>query len=244
MKKPPEEIYVLNKRVRLLQPADGFRTSMDSVLLAAACPAQDGDAILDMGCGVGGAGFCVLERVPGTHLHGVDIEQNHIGLAQQNINLNGMEGRADFACADIRTYRAALRDHAICNPPYLDAGHYTASPAAEKVVALYHTEEDISVKDWIDAGFHNLKNGGSLAMIHRADRTDKIIAALGRRFGAVEIIPLWPRAGEPAKRVIIRALKGRKSPAIMHPGLVLHAADGRYTDEADAILRGAASIQI
>jgi tRNA1(Val) A37 N6-methylase TrmN6 len=236
------EIQVLDRRVRLLHPADGFRTSMDSVLLAAACPVQDKDVILDLGCGVGGAGLCVLERVPGVVLRGVDIEALHIELAGQNAQLNSMEDRAEFKMADIRDYRGALCDHVICNPPYLDAGQYIPSPTKQKVVALYHTDDAVSVQDWVDAGFHNLKDGGSFAMIHRADRSDKIIAALGKRFGAVEIIPLWPRAGEPAKRVIIRALKGRRSPAILHPGIVLHEADGRYTSVADAILRGAAII--
>jgi tRNA1(Val) A37 N6-methylase TrmN6 len=236
--KAPEEIHVLNKRVRLLQPADGFRTSMDSVLLAAACPANDGNHILDLGCGVGGAGFCVLERVPDTKLTGVEIQQDHVDLANENITLNKMEGRADFICSDIRDYQGERFDHVICNPPYLDAGTHTPSPFQQKATALYHSDENISVKDWIDCGFTHLKSGGSFTIIHRADQTDKIIQALGKRFGAVEIISLWPRQGDAAKRVIIRALKDRRTPALVHPGIVLHQKDGGYTNEADDILRG------
>lgn len=237
-----EEIYVLDHRVRLLQPAAGFRTSLDSVMLAAACPAQQGETLLDLGCGVGGAGFCVLARVPGTHLTGTDIQPDHIDLAIQNIALNNMEGRAAFVTGDIRSLHVNEFDHVICNPPYLDAGTHTPSPSAPKATALYHADEDISVKDWIDAGFRNLKNGGSFTIIHRADHTDKIIQSFGKKFGAIEIIPLWPRMGEPAKRVIIRALKNRKTPVKIHAGLVLHKTDGSYTGQADQILRGAEAL--
>ena len=237
-----EEIHVLNHRVRLLQPPDGFRTSLDSVMLAAACPAQQGETVLDLGCGVGGAGFCVLARVPDTHLTGIDIQQSHIELAIQNIALNNMEGRAAFIDSDIRPFSVKEFDHVICNPPYLDAGTHTPSPSVEKATALYHADEDISVKDWIDAGFRNLKNGGSFTIIHRADHTDRIIQSFGKKFGAVEIIPLHPRTGEPAKRVIIRARKNRKTPARLHAGLTLHRDDGSYTEAADNILRGAEAI--
>jgi len=227
---------------KLLQPLDGFRTSLDSVMLAAACPVQSGQTVLDLGCGVGGAGFCVLARVEGVHLTGIDIQEDHVALAMRNIALNEAEGRAVFIPGDIRAFNADEFDHVICNPPYLDAGTHTPSPSVSKATALYHSDEALSVKDWIDAGFRNLKNGGSITIIHRADHTDKIIQSFGKKFGAVEIIPLYPREGEAAKRVIIRALKNRKTPSRIHAGLILHEKDGRYTDVADKILREAAAL--
>lgn len=249
------EIHVLDKRVRLLQVGDGFRTSLDSVMLAAACPARGGDHILDMGCGVGGAGFCVLTRVPGTCLTGVDIQSDHIDLARKNIALNDMDGRADFAVSDIRHFIAARAfDHVICNPPYMESGTHTRSPSAAKATAhgysphpdplpageggTRHSREGEGLSVWLDVAFRLLKSNGTLTMIHRGDKVDKIILGLKNRFGAVEIIPLWPRAGEEAKRVIVRAVKDRKTPARLHGGVILHNADGSYTDAAESILRG------
>lgn len=230
----PVEIYVLDKRVKLLQPVDGFRTSLDSVMLAAACPAKLGQSVLDLGCGVGGAGLCVLERVKGTCLTGVDIQFDHIEMARENAVMN--KAQAEFIVSDIMDFRSDERfDHVICNPPYMEEGAHTPSPKIKKATAHGH---DLLVKDWIDAGFEHLKSGGSYTMIHRADMTDKIIQGMGKRFGAIEIIPLWPRAGQNAKRVIVRSVKDRKTPATLHAGIVLHQEDGSYTDAADAILRG------
>ncbi|MCK6419262.1 MAG: methyltransferase [Alphaproteobacteria bacterium] len=239
-----QEIHVLDKKVRLLQPAQGFRTSMDTVLLAAACRAQAGDNILDLGCGVGAAGLCVLWRVPDVRLTGLDIQAAHIDLARQNAALNHRQNNAQFIVGDVRDW-AVHRDghkpefdHVLCNPPFLEAGTYTVSPRAERARALGHDgQAEIELKTWIDAAFYHLKNSGCLTLIHRADYLDKILLALESRFGGVEIIPLWPRAGQPAKRVILRAVKNSKAPCVLHSGVVLHEADGTYTQNADALLR-------
>lgn len=239
------EIYVLDRAVRLLQPADGgFRTSLDSVFLASACPAGPGDRVLDMGCGVGGAAFCLLRRVPQTHVTGVELQADYAALAAENIPLNGADGRFAIVNTDIRAFAPdAPFDHVICNPPYLEHGAYTPSPDEGKATALGHDDTDMDVAAWVDAGFRRVKSRGSLTMIHRADAVDRIVQAMGKRFGGITIIPLWPRAGEAAKRVIVRAVKDSRSPAIMHPGITLHE-DGEhtYTAAADDILRRAKAL--
>lgn len=119
----------------------------------------------------------------------------------------------------------------------MEAGTHTRSPDEGRALALGH-DEDVHLTDWIDCAFHNLQSGGTLTMIHRADMTDKILQGLGKKFGRTEIFPLWPHAGEAAKRVIIRAVKDRRSPAILHAGLVLHHDDGGHTAASDLVLRG------
>ena len=243
----PVEIFVLGKTVRLLQPAGGFRTSLDSVMLAAACPAKAGERILDLGCGVGGASFCLLKRIESCSITGIEKQPEYIDLAKQNAILNGRPD-SHFVETDIRTYKIADPDQrfdgVICNPPYMEGGQHMPSPDEGRATALGHQDEDITLKDWIDCAFHALKSGGHLTMIHRADALDRIIQFLGKRFGAIEIIPLWPRTGEAAKRLILRARKDRHTPAKLHPGLVLHEADGRYTEAADAVLRAGAGLEI
>lgn len=239
---PTQEIYVLNKRLKLLHTPKGFKTSMDSVLLASACPAKAGDHILDMGCGVGGAGFCVLSRVEGVHLTGVEIQEDHVELAKRNAEVNLFQDRSEFIHCDIREFKREKEfHHIICNPPYLETGAHLRSPYEEKATAM-GSDDELSVKDWIDAAHFCLKSKGTLTMIHRADKIDKIILALGKRFGAVDIFPLWPKTGVNAKRVIVRATKDRLSPTTMHAGITLHNEEGDYTQEAERILRDAKAL--
>lgn len=243
-----EKIYVLGKRVGLIQPKHGFRTSLDSVMLAAACPAKGAARILDMGCGVGGAAFCLLHRIPECRVTGIDREEEYITRARDNISLNDADDRVEFIMGNIMDYDvpspAARFDHIICNPPYLESGAHTPSPNPVKAGARGHHDQELSVREWVACGLRLLKSGGSLTIIHRADATDRIIRAMGLSFGAIEIIPLWPKIGKNSKRVIIRAIKDRKSPATFHAGLVLHNGDGEYSAEAEAVLREGAGLLV
>lgn len=53
----------------------------------------------------------------------------------------------------------------------------------------------------------------------------------------VAIFPLWRRVGEQAKRAIVQVRNGSRAPLRLLPGLALHAAEGNYTSEADAVLK-------
>lgn len=249
-----EEVTVLGQRLRLRQIPDGFKTSIDAVLLAAACPAQTGHRVLDLGCGVGSAGLSVLTRIEGTMLTGIDVLPDHVALARENAEINDLDARTTFIAEDIRDfepgfYGGDVFDHVICNPPYLGSGAHIQSPSAKKQLAIGLDpigvgEDAMDLKDWIDAAHRNLRSGGGLTIVNRADATDKIIREMGRKFGAIEIIPLWPKLSVKAKRVIIRGIKDRKSPATLHPGIVLHRADGDYTDAAEAVLREANALYL
>jgi tRNA1(Val) A37 N6-methylase TrmN6 len=83
-----------------------------------------------------------------------------------------------------------------------------------------------------------------ITVIHRAERLHELLAGLAGRAGDFVVLPLWPKAGRPAKRVIVHARKGLAAPLRLSPGLILHGPDDRYTAAAEAVLRDAAALEL
>lgn len=243
------ETTLLRGRVRLLQPKVGFHASIDTVFLAAAAPARKGDKILDVGCGVGSAGFCLMARQPLVQLTGLDAQQEVIDLALQNAGLNDHADRCHFFRGNLLHEKIIPDNHfntVLMNPPYQEAGTHTPSP--EKIKAWSHGEEasGATLGDWVKYAHRKLKSGGTLTLIHRADRADDVIAALVSRrwFGSLVLLPLMSHAGEDAKRIIIMARKERYRPMALKSGFVIHEDDGTYTKAAQKILSDAESLTI
>jgi tRNA1(Val) A37 N6-methylase TrmN6 len=239
------ETTLLRGRVKLLQPVKGFHASIDSVFLGAAVPARAGWKILDVGCGVGSAGLCVLAREKKVQLTGIDVQEELIDLAHQNATLNDTECR--FFSGDIKTEKHVEDNFfnvVMMNPPYQEGGTHTPSPA--KIKALSHGEDasGASLEDWVKYAHKKLKQGGHLVVIHRADRLDDVILALEKRrwFGSIRIYPLWSHDGEDAKRVIVSARKERYAPLKLKSGMIIHEKDGKYASGARKILDAAEAI--
>jgi tRNA1(Val) A37 N6-methylase TrmN6 len=235
------EDALLGGRVHLQQPAQGYRVAIDPVLLAAALPDGFRGRIVDLGCGVGAAALCAAIRLPETSVVGIERDPFLAELARQNVARNGLGSRVEIVAADVRdaTHSDGF-DAAIVNPPYLEASRANTQRDARKAAATI--EGEASLATWIDAALARVRPKGTLAMIHRADRLDDLLSALRGKAGEIVIFPLWPKTGASAKRVIVRARKGIRSPLVLAAGLVLHGADGKYTAQAEAVLRDGAAV--
>jgi tRNA1(Val) A37 N6-methylase TrmN6 len=237
---------VLGGRVILKQPAEGYRVAIDPILLAAACPAQAGETIADLGCGIGTAALCVAMRVPGAQCIGIDVQDPLIDFARENARANVLQDRVRFLCGDILDpalpIYASPVDQVVVNPPYLARGRATVS--ANPIKALANMEGDADLEAWVTAAARAVKPDGRVAFIHRADRLPELLAAFARRFGGIVTLPLHPKEGAPAHRVIVSGRRGQRGPATLLPGLALHQADGAFTAAAQRILRDGAPLPL
>jgi tRNA1(Val) A37 N6-methylase TrmN6 len=237
------EDRLLGGRVRLLQPRDGYRAAIDPVLLAAAVAAGPGERVADLGCGVGAALLCLAARCPEVVVVGIEQEPGLAALATENLLLNGLVERGKILPGDVADpIPNAPFDQVMMNPPFLPPGRGRAS--AHPVKAGANVEGDLDFHGWAAAAARALKPRGWLTLIHRADRVDEICAALRPAFGSMTLFPLWPKAGEPARRVLVRARRGGRSPAVLAAGLVLHEPDGTFAAAAQAVLRDAAPLHL
>jgi tRNA1(Val) A37 N6-methylase TrmN6 len=237
---------LLGGRVQFRQPVDGYRVAIDPVLLAAAVPAGPMDRVLDIGCGVGAASLCLAARVPDCAIVGLELQPAMARLAAENAARNAIAARMTVVEGDLlqppRQLEPGSFTQVMANPPFLEAARASASPVAAKATAS--VEGDATLADWLSFALAMLRDKGGLTLIHRADRLGDILAALAGRAGGVVVVPLWPGEGKPAKRVLIHARKGIAAPLTLAAGLVLHRADGRNTDAAEAILRHGASLPL
>jgi tRNA1(Val) A37 N6-methylase TrmN6 len=240
----PTEDRLLDGRLALRQPARGYRAGLDAALLAAACDAGDGARVVEAGCGAGAALLAAAVRRPGARFTGVERDEEALALGLENIALNGLAGRVGAVQGDVAAPVSRLGlepfDAAMANPPFFDDPGALRAPSPAKRGAWIADE---GLAAWAAFLVKAVRQGGTITLIHRADRLADILALLGEKCGSFQIRPVQPFADAPAKRVLVRAMKSGKAPLVLLPALVLHPRDGaKHTAEAEAILRGEAEL--
>ena len=244
---PPQivENGLLNGRVRLRQPARGYRAGMDAALLAAAVPALPGQTVIEAGCGAGAVLMQIAARRPGVVLTGVERDPAMAALAMENAALNGMEATATIRQGDVaagfRALGRAPADWAVSNPPFFDDAKALRAPSEGKRGAWM---ADDGLRAWTGFLLKAVREGGRIVVIHRADRLADLLALLGDKAGSFAVRPVHPFADEPAKRVLVHAVKTGRAPLRLLPPLVLHDREGgKHSAQAEAILRGEAALE-
>ena len=223
------EDRVLDGRVRLRQPVRGYRAGLDAALLAAACDAADASRVIEAGCGAGGALLAAAARRPGTHFLGVERDPKALALARENIAANDLADRVEVLEGDVALRFSGLGlapfDAAMANPPFFDDPDALRGPAAERRGAWM---ADDGLEAWVGFLTKAVREGGTITLIHRADRLDDILGLLASKAGSIQV----------------RAVKTGKAPLRLLPALVLHdRGGGKHTAEAEAILRGEAALK-
>jgi tRNA1(Val) A37 N6-methylase TrmN6 len=244
LQSPFTEDRILDGRLILRQPRKGYRAGLDAALLAAACDAQPGQGVLEAGCGPGAALLAAALRRPGVRFTGIERDPEALALARDNIAANGLGDRVSALTGDVEQRFSPLGlapfDAAMANPPFFDDPAAIRGPALEREGAYL---ADGGLEAWTRFLLKAVREGGSLTLIHRADRLADILALLGQGAGSFRIRPVLPFADEPAKRVLVRAIKTGKAPLVLLPALVLHERNGaKHAAEAEAILRGEAEL--
>lgn len=229
---------LLGGKVRLRQPAKGYRAGADAILLAAAVEASSGETLIEAGTGAGAALLAAARFLPGVRFVGIERDPDMALLARENAALNLMADRVEIVEGDALS-PGPVFDGVFTNPPFDDEVSAQEPHPARRGAYL----SEASVDDWIKALSNRLSGGAMLTLIQRAQHLPAILAALEGRLGGIEILPLRPQADLPAKRILVRARKGGRAPLRLLKGLDLHDRSGaKFTPEADAIFRGEARV--
>jgi tRNA1Val (adenine37-N6)-methyltransferase len=223
---------LLRGRVGLYQPARGFRSSLDPVLLAGFATPPFG-RFLDIGCGTGALSFLLLARDPAATGVGAEIQPRLAALAEKGRAGNGFDQRLEVRCGDVRALGELGRfDLVATNPPYRPLGTGVLPPDRERSIANH--EVALTLSAWLDVAVAVLQPAGRLCVIFPADRLEELRAGLQLRGLTVTRQRLvHPQEGVAASRVLVEA--ARNGALLVEPPLVVHCA-GAFTPEVRRML--------
>jgi tRNA1(Val) A37 N6-methylase TrmN6 len=231
---------LLGGRVRHAQLATGHRTGIEPVLLAASIPARPGERVLEGGTGSGAALLCLAARVPGVTGVGVEREATVAEMARGNVAANDVAGLTILAGDLAQSPWQGAFDHAFANPPWHEPAG-TASPDAGRQAA--RRAECGLFALWAQRLAAPLRHRGTLSFVVAAAALPACLDAFATAgCGSVAVLPLWPRVGVAAKLLLLRGVRGGRSPFRLLPGLVLHEESGAFTAAAASVLRDGAAL--
>ena len=233
--------YLLNKKIKIFQPIDGYRASTDAVFLSSLVDEDKinkNTNILDVGSGTGAISLCLASRLKDKNVEilGVDIQHDLVELSNLSAKSNGFDSFLKYKNIDIRE-KGALKgdffDVVVTNPPYSD--HDMPSPNESKKMA--HNHQDFDLTRWLSFCLKVLKPKGYILLINRTEALNEIFSAFENKAGDIAVLPIYSKNGQDAKRVAVIARKGSKGITKIMPPFYTHNLDGTYTDKAEKILR-------
>lgn len=224
----------LNGKVKLRQSVKGLRATSDAVLVAAAVKAKENDTILDVGAGNGVIGLCVSARVP-VQITALEIQENLIQLIQENAALN--DRKITVIRTDLFNTNDPLKGkqfhHVVTNPPFYETTGKSRSN--EEQAKAYMA--NFNLDKWLIYCLKHVRSKGTFTMIHRPEMLGQILMILEQKLGALEIIPIHSKTGQPSKRVIVRGVMGSQKPLALCAGITLHTHQDKPTPSATRLLR-------
>jgi tRNA1Val (adenine37-N6)-methyltransferase len=240
----PEETLdeLLRGRIKVLQPRRGARVSLDALLLADFARADDTrlGSVLDLGCGGGVIGLALAVADPTAQVTGVEIQPDMAAIARRNARLNGAGERVKIIQGDLTRPRdlplePGTFDLVVSNPPFHSGeGRVSRDPAR----ALARQELACTVDDIAAVAHRFVRPRGRASFVFPADRLADLLVALS-------LASLRPRlvravhsvANEPARRILVEAMRDYRGGVTVCPPLVVHGNDRRsYTPEGARIL--------
>jgi len=231
----------LGNKLEIFQFSDGYRGNMDSVLVAASVGAVSGQKVLELGCGNGVALCCLLHRVVGLEVYGIEFDKRVAELCRRNISLNKFEAKIfnyDIATS-IRELKSVSFDHVFMNPPYFKKNAVKKSPTPSSSQAKV---ESVPLSEWFSVAKKRCKPKGKVTIIQRVERLPEIIKCLSGHFGQITVQPISSFKDASPKTVIVQATKSSSASFKLLSPKTVHKKDRIsakvvYKDEFKNILR-------
>jgi tRNA1Val (adenine37-N6)-methyltransferase len=232
--------YLFKGTLTVKQPAEGYRYSLDSILLADFVSPGRNQRVLDLGAGCGIVSLMLARRYPDLMIYGVEIQPVLAKVAHANVSENKMAERVKIFCADMKDLKPGDMGGAVdivaTNPPYRETGGGRTGPDRMKTAAMHEVFADLS--DVVEASARVLKVSGTLVAIYPAQRLSDLFFLLRKaKIEPKTLKTVHPTEKAEANRVLVRAVKYGRPGLTVEAPLLVHRPDGSYTDEVAGMFR-------
>ena len=229
-------------KLQCLQPRQGYRFSVDAVLLAHFLAPEPEARILDLGAGCGVVSLILSHRYPSTNLVALEVQPRLAGIIRSNVSINALESRCTVIEGDCRRIATLLPpssfDWVAANPPYYPTGSGRHHPEAERAKARHEILGGID--EMAQAASFVLRSGGRAAFVYPAGRTEILLSALRENGLAPKRLQMvHPYPGAKAGLVLVESGKdGGEGLEVLPPFFICQERDGAYTLEMAAMYAG------
>lgn len=227
--------------IRLYQRRDGYRFSLDAVLLFSFVGLKRAGRVADLGAGSGIVGLLLAKKYPESRVTLIEIQKGLHELSRKNIRLNGLDSRVEALRADVRELPPGLGpfDIALSNPPFRKPLSGRLSEGEEKAIARH--EMKISLGELVSSAAGILREKGRFFIVYHPLRLSELMHELR----AVGLEPkrlrfVHGKAASEGKIVLLEAVRHGRAGLKVEPPLFVYAEDGGYTAEMREIYGGSA----
>ncbi len=212
-------------KLKILQKKEGYRFSIDAVLLAQFVKIRRDEKAIDLGTGCGILPLLLSQITKACSFVGAEIQKGLVECAVKNVMLNHLEDRISILHRDFRklktTFPPGSFDVVLSNPPYRKYRTGRVNPLPEKAIARHEIKGTLD--DLASIASYLLPHKGRFYLIFPASRTADLLVALRKtnlepkRFQFVH-----PRIGERAKFLLVESMKSSGVELNIMPPLILH----------------------
>jgi tRNA1Val (adenine37-N6)-methyltransferase len=225
--------------LRVIQPKDGYRFSLDPLLLCDFIGTGTVGRIIDLGTGCGIIPLILAGKIPDASLVGVELQEEMAGLAARNVALNGFQDRIDVVCDDVLSLRGRFPvssfDLVTANPPYRKPGSGRVSPKAGRDLSRH--ESSAGLADFLAVAKYLVKPSGAICFINHPSRLPEFIHCAGElKLSLLMLRLVHSSAAAQATMFLAQLAKGKKGDTSVLPPLFVYNEQGGYTDEAERVL--------
>ncbi len=221
----------------IIQRSDGFCFGCDAVFLSHFATLKKSDKVLDLCTGTGIIPLLLHARYNPEMIYAVEIIPEIAHMAQRSVlhnNISNIKIINDDLNNAVSLFGHECFDAVTCNPPYEKKGGGIVNPADIKAISRH--EIMCSLKDVVSVSASLLKFGGSLFMVHRANRLADVLCTMREcNIEPKRIKMIAPNPKKEPNLFLVEGMKGSKPFLKFEKTLYVYDENGNYTDEVNNI---------